>query len=84
MKKFEVIKNNFYCVRKAGYELDCAFPTEYDFPEGFSEKRQDEEFDSFFELYSTALCKDEKGELYAVKFNFGNNEPMIWQKLKKI
>ena len=84
MKKFEVIKNKIYCVKRAGYELDCTSPAESRFPECFNEYRRHEEFDSFFELYNVALCKDEKDELYAVKFYFATNEPMIWQRVRRV
>lgn len=86
MIKFTIISDEIYAVKNAGYKLDWSngSKTEFDFGNtDYSENKQGDIIDSFYDLDNARLCKDESGDCFAVYFDLVTKEPLVWQKVVK-
>jgi hypothetical protein len=79
MMKFEIIDNDVYAVKNAGYKLDFSHGLpehNADYYKQFEKNyggiignpRLDDDIDSFYDLDGASLCKGEDGNLYAVEY----------------
>lgn len=82
--EFKKIKDELYCVKNSGYELDLEAKTETILD--INKNRTQDLIDSFYDLDGACLCENEEGELYAVDYGYINEKfvPIIWQKVKNI